>query len=552
LFDIIIRGGTVFDGTGQPGIRADVGVAGERIAAIGDPSGLSPSGRSLAAAQAGRVIEASGLFVAPGFIDMHTHSDVSPLLNPRMESKIRQGVTLEVCGNCGDSLAPLRGEAVAVAEKSLAEYGYNLSWRSMGEYLQRIAESGMADNLLFLVGHGTLRAGAMGFRMGEPTADELATMQAMLAEALEDGAWGMSTGLIYPPSSYATTAELVELSKVVARYGGLYASHIRNEGEKLLEAVAEAIAIGQEAGVPVQLAHHKAAGRRHWGKVKDSLALIAQARAQGLDVTADQYPYTASSTGLDTVLPGWVHEGGSEKLVARLQDAATRAQIAAEVRANRPGWENPASDSGWHNIVIAGCKSDRALEGLNVRQIADQQSKDPVEVVFDLLTANEGNVSVVIFSMCEEDVQMVMRQPFVFVGSDATCRAPYGPLAEGKPHPRTYGTFPRLLGRYVRELGVLTWEEAIAKMTGRPAAKLGLAQRGTLAVDNFADIVVFDPATIADRATFTEPMQYPAGIPYVIVNGVLTIDGGEHTGATAGRVLRRRATHFRSASHVSA
>lgn len=520
----------IIDGSGRPAYKADVGIVGDSIAAIGQ----------LAGQEAGRILDAAGRYVTPGFIDMHSHSDTTAVLNPRMESKVRQGVTLEVVGNCGDSAAPLLGEAIREKEKELAAFNYTLDWRSLEEYFHRLEAGGISNNLITLIGNGTIRAGVMGTAMRRPTASEMAQMKAILGDCLAIGAWGLSSGLIYPPSNYADTAELIELSKVVACYGGIYATHIRNESTHLLEAVAEAITIGREAGVSVGIAHHKAAGKANWGKVKESLAMIEEARARGVAVTCDQYPYIASSTGLSVIIPDWAHEGGKEALVQRLQDQATRRRIAQEIKAERPGWENVSLESGWHNILIAQARNHRDLEGKTAWDLAELWGKDPVEASMDLLIAEEGEVSVVIFSMCEEDVQTVMRAPFVMVGSDASAKAPYGPLGQGKPHPRAYGTFPRILGRYVRELGVLSWEEAVHKMTGLPAAKLGLSRRGLLREGYYADIVVFDPTTVADTATFTEPHRYPMGIDYVLVNGVLTVEKGEHTGALAGRVLRLR------------
>jgi N-acyl-D-amino-acid deacylase len=529
MLDLVLRGGAIFDGTGAPPRPADLGIVDDRIAAVGD----------LADAQAAQVIDATGRLLAPGFIDIHTHTDETIFLNPRMESKIHQGVTTEVSGNCGDSAAPLFGAAYDHLENSVAEYGnLSLTWHSMGEYLDRVEQMGLSTNYVTFVGYGTLCASVMGYAMRAPTGDELASMQTLLARSMEEGAWGISTGLIYPPCSYASQDELIAVSRVAAERGGLYTSHIRNEGDRLLEAVEEALMIGQRAGIRVQLSHHKAAGKRNWGKVQQSLARIEQARADGLRVCGDQYPYVASSTGLGTVLPDWAHEGGSEKLVERLREPGTRGRMADEIRRERPGWENPAIDSGWHNTIIVGAKSDRALQGTSVWQLAERRGQDPVETACDLLIENQGTVQVIIFSMCEEDVQTVMRQDWVFVGSDATARAPTGPLSEIQCHPRTYGTFPRLLSRYVRELKVLTWEQAVAKMTNGPAQMLGLKQRGRLQEGYFADVVVFDPAVIRDIAIFTEPHQFPIGLDYVLVNGKITIDHGQHTGARAGKVLR--------------
>ncbi|MBI5034187.1 MAG: D-aminoacylase [Chloroflexi bacterium] len=529
-FDLILRGGTVIDGTGAPARRADVGIVGDKVAAIGD----------LTSAQAARVIDATHRYITPGFIDVHTHTDETIFINPKMESKIHQGVTTEVSGNCGYSAAPVHGAARDDLLHDLDQYkNITLDWQSMGEYLARIEKMGISTNYVTLVGQGTLRASVMGYAMREPTPDELATMKNLLAQAIDEGAWGLSTGLIYPPSSYASMDELVALSRVAAERGGIYTSHIRNEGDRLLESVEEALTIGERAGIRVQLSHHKAAGKRNWGKVHESLARIEQARERGIHACADQYPYVASSTGLGTVIPDWAHEGGWQKLVERLGDVTTRERIAEDVRTARPGWENPAVDSGWHNIVIVGCKSDRSLQGKTAWDIAQMQGKDVVQATFDLLIANEGSVQVVIFSMSEDDVKTVVSVPWVSVGSDSTARAPQGPMSNVQCHPRTYGTFPRLLSKYVREDKVLTWETAIAKMTSAPAQMFGLNRRGELREGYFADMVVFDPERIADTATFTEPHQFPIGFDYVLVNGTPTIEFGKHTEARAGKVLRK-------------
>lgn len=530
MLDAVIQGGQIIDGTGSRAYRADIGIAGDRIALIGRLEGH----------QALRRIDAAGRYVTPGFIDIHTHSDATVLLAPRMESKVMQGVTLEVTGNCGESAAPLRGEAVGDMARSIAREGeLPCDWRDLGGYLAKVEAKGISTNYATLVGHGTLRAGILGYAMRRPSPPEMEQMKALLRQSLEEGAFGFSTGLIYPPSAYGDIDELSELSSVMRSTGGYYCSHIRNEGAKLLEAVGEALAIGRRAGVAVQLSHHKASGRGNWGLVKRSLAMIEEARGRGLDVTADQYPYIASSTGLGTVLPDWAHEGGSEALVLRLRDGAVRDRLRAEIAASRPGWENPAVNNRWESIVISGCRSDPSVEGMNVLAIAEKAGEDPLDTAFRLLVDNEGSVQVVMFSMCEEDVATVMRSPFVCVGSDSTARAPSGPMSGSKPHPRCYGTFPRVLGRYVRELGVIGWEEAVRKMTGLSAARLGLSNRGLLSEGAFADIVVFDPARIRDTATFTDPHRFPEGIDMVMVNGTVAAEAGVHTGAMAGRVLRR-------------
>ncbi len=531
VFDLLIYGATVIDGTGRPAVPADLAVRDGRIAAIVPPG-------SLDRASARTTLDATGLLLTPGFIDIHTHSDRSILLNPRMESKLRQGVTTEVGGNCGSSVAPALGGAARAGRETAAE-GVPATWPSMAAYLDEVARTGIAGNYATWVGHGALRASVVGYAMRLPTAEELARMTALLRESLEAGAFGLSTGLIYVPSGYATTDELIALAAVVREYGGVYASHLRNESDRLLEAVDEAITIGRRAGVPVQIAHHKASQPPNWGRVNQSLAMMDQARAEGIDVACDQYPYTASSTGLSSVLPSWALEGGSDALVARLRDPALRARLREEMLAQRPDWGASGDESGWQRVQIARARHSPELEGRRLGEIAAERGQDPFDLCFDLLIAAGGTVGCVFFSMCEDDVQTVLRWPHTMIGSDASSLAPYGTLGGGRPHPRAYGTFPRVLGRYVRERQLLSWEEAIRKMTSLPAARLGLRDRGVLREGAWADLVVLDPATVADRATFEEPHRYPTGILHVFVNGVQTIRHGEHTGAAAGQVLRR-------------
>jgi len=531
-FDVLIRGGSVVDGTGRPAFPADVAVQGERIAAIGNPG-------ELASATATVTIDAAGRLVTPGFIDIHTHSDRSILINPKMESKLRQGVTTEVAGNCGSGVAPARGPALVSGEKERARDGFPGAWSTMAEYFSAIESQGIAGNYATWAGHGTLRASTVGHDMRPPTADELEAMRGLVREAMEAGAFGLSTGLIYAPSGYADTDEIVALAEVVHAFGGLYASHIRGEGSTLLDAVGEAIDIGRRAGVPVQIAHHKASGQQNWGLVNQSLPLMDQGRDSGVDVACDQYPYTASSTGLTSMLPKWALEGGRETLVARLRDPEQRAKIREEMLESRPELAELKPDTGWHNVLIARARHSRDLQGRRLGEAIAEHGGDPFDYCFDLLIIEEANVGCIFFSMCEDDVQTVMRWPHTMVGSDASSVAPYGQLGEGKPHPRAYGTFARVLGRYVRDLGVLTWEQAIHKMTAQPARRLGLRDRGEVRSGAYADLVVLDPATVADRATFQEPHQYAAGIDHVLVNGTPVVRDGDHTGALPGRVLRR-------------
>ena len=529
MLDLKIEGAEVIDGTGTAGGRTDVGVRDGLIAAVGD----------LSREAAGNRLHAAGRVLAPGFIDMHSHSDWRLWGHRRAESKIRQGVTTEVVGNCGFSPAPasaehlddLRGFALYVPK------GMDFAWRSVGEYLDAFDRDGSALNVVQLVGHGTLRIAAMGFARRAPDARELALMQSLLADAMDAGAWGLSSGLIYAPGSYATTEELVALAGVPGRQRGLYASHIRGEGATLLDAVAEAIRIGREGRVSVQVSHLKAAGRPNWGKVADALALIDAARAEGLDVMADVYPYTASSTTLRTLLPDWALEGGVDAMLARLADPAARARIRAELEAPPTG-QSLLDRVGWENVMVSSCATRKDAEGRRLSELGAARGVDPLDAALDLLADEGGKAYMILFQLAEADVRRALAHPAVMIGSDGSALAPYGELAAGKPHPRSYGTFPRVLGEYAREQRVLSLPQAVHKMTGLPARRLGLADRGVIAPGKRADLVVFDAKRIADQATYEEPHRYPVGVEHVLVNGRFVIKDGEHTGSLPGRVLR--------------
>jgi len=525
VLDLKIVGGQVLDGTGAAATRGDVGVTGDTITAVGD----------LSREPAGATVEAAGLMVAPGFIDMHSHSDWRLFGNRRAESKIRQGVTTEVVGNCGFSPAPVSDE-FREDMRSFALYvppGMDFAWRSVGEFLRRYEDEGLALNVAQLVGHGTLRLAVMGFARRAPSGSELSRMRGLMESAMADGACGLSTGLIYAPGSYAATEEIVEVARGAAR-GGFYASHIRGEAATLLESVAEAMRIGRESGLPVQVSHIKAAGRPHWGRVKDALALIDAARADGLDVAADVYPYTASSTTLRTLLPDSALEGGIEAMLDRLRDGATRARLRDEMA----GGPVLARGMGWADIMIASAPSRPDAQGLRLDEIARRSGKHPIECVFDILTSERGRGYVILFQLDEADLRRALVHPRVMIGSDGSSLAATGPLADGKPHPRSYGTFPRVLGRYAREERLLTLPAAVHKMTGMPAARLGLADRGVIRKGARADVAIFSPERVADMATYEDPHRYALGIEHVVVNGRLVIESGEHTGRLPGRVLR--------------
>ena len=527
--DLIIRGGEVIDGSGAPGRIADVVVTDGRIVAI-------DSGQ---ARQARRLIDATGQVVAPGFIDIHTHSDFTLPLNPRAESKIRQGVTTEVLGNCGFSAAPALPGRVEMLRDYLAASAPWLDFRAttFADYLNTFPAT--AVNTIMQVGHNTLRLLAMGMEDRPPRPDELSLMQRLLEEALEAGALGLSSGLFTAPGIFANTEEMLALGRVLQRYGAGYASHIRDEANHVFEAVQEAITIGEACGIHVQIAHLKLSGTDNWGGAARLLAEIDAARQRGVQVDVDQYPYTAGSNPLRNLLPTWVQEGSMETMLQRLSQPTIRSRIRQEL--NTHGLNNFGRIASWDAVRIAISPHQPEYAGRTIGDIARQRACDPLDAVCEYLIADRGHTRILVTSMAEEDVQAIVQSPMVLVGSDGTSLAPYGTTSQGKPHPRFYGTFPRVLGHYVRDLGLLSLPQAIYKMTGGSAAALRLANRGLLREAYHADITVFNPQTIAERATYDDPHQYAAGISTVIVNGVVVIDGGEHTGVLPGQALRRGA-----------
>ena len=526
MLDILIRGGTVIDGTGRPGRRADVAIAGDRVEAVD----------VLPDAVAARVIDAAGHVVAPGFVDMHSHADFGLPGLPTADSKVHQGFTLEVVGNCGQSAAPVtparRQDVIDSSGLALPPLAWD--WTTFGSYLDVLRRHGLSINVAPLVGHGTVRLLAMGLGDGRPTPDQRRAMVTEVRRAMDDGAAGLSTGLIYAPGVFADTDELVDLARVAGEAGGFYASHIRGENDTLLPAIAEAIDVGRRASVPVEISHLKAAGRANWPKMAEAIELIEAARAEGLAVTADMYPYPAGSTGLSSLLPSWAHAGGREPLLARLADPADRVRIRAQL--DGPGL---ARDAGWDGIVIAGCPARPEYEGRTLAHVAAGLGVPPAEATIEVLRQAKGDAEMILFHMSEENVVLGLQRPWVMIGSDGEGRAAQGPYAMGKPHPRNYGTCPRFLGHYVRERGIVSLPEAVRKLTSLPAATLRLGDRGRLERGAVADVVVFDPLAIADTATFAEPHQYPRGMPWVVVNGAPVIAGGQHTGSRPGRVLTR-------------
>ena len=524
MYDVIIRNGRVYDGTGAPWVRADVGVKNGKIVALG----------VIADREARQVIDAAGFAVFPGFIDTHTHSDLSFLVDPCADSKVKQGVTLEVAGNCGLSHAPVTGKSRAQVEKELQEVGLPLTWSTFGGYLDQVEKRGPCVNFMCLVGHCAVRNAVMGYDRRPPTGDELAQMKALVAEAMDEGALGISTGLIYAPGSFADTAELIEISKVAAAQNGYYHTHVRSSEDGLMDSVAETIEIGEKAGLPVHMAHHKCTGRKTWGKAAETLEMMERARDRGVDITADQYPYTASSSSLASTLRAWVHEGGRDAAIARLSEPATRLRITKEFT------EDIERLAGWKGYVIAhvGSEKNKRLEGRSLHDIAAELGRDPCDVAIDLMVEEQLDVSRIRWGMCDEDVNTLMESELVMFGSDGSSMKAEGPMRTGLPHPRSFGTFPRVLGKYVREEKLLTLQQAIRKMTSLSAARLGLWDRGVLRPGAWADITIFDPATVKDEAGFGDPFRYPAGIPYVLVNGIVVIDRGTHTAKTPGKVIR--------------
>ena len=527
---ILIRGAEVFDGTGEAACRVDVGVSGGRIAAVG---------RDLPGS-AGQTIDAAGLALAPGFIDIHSHTDLSIFARPPAESKIRQGVTTEVVGNCGIGAFPVRPERRDLLTDSLRMHGAHLpangvDWTDFSSYADRIAQLELGVNLAPLVAHGSLRIAAMGAEDRPPTAAELAEMEALLEDALRQGAWGMSTGLIYPPGSYAATAEIVALAEILARHGTVYTSHIRGEGETLLPALAEAVQIGRESGARVQVSHLKALGRKNWGRGREALALLEASRLEGVDVAADQYPYEATSTALSALVPAWAHAGGVHALLGRLAAAELRDRLAAEIAGTMEG------RGGADRVQVArvGSAGNAGLSGRTVQEIASRWGVSPETAVVRLLLEERAEVGAVYFSLSPEDVAAIMVSSFVAVGSDGQALSAEEDQGQAT-HPRSYGTFARVLGEYVRERRLLSLPLAIHKMTGLPASRMGLSDRGHIRPGCAADLVLFDPATVRDRADFQDPHQYAAGIESVFVNGRPVVRNGQLTGERPGQVLRSR------------
>lgn len=532
MHDILVKGGLVVDGTGNPAKPLDLTIDGTKIAGLHKPS---ESRGSLA-------IDAKGMIVCPGFIDIHSHSEISLLSNPLAESKIRQGVTTELVGNCGASPAPAIGNAREELAHSAEIRDVHIDWTTLDEYFLRLQNVRPSVNAGSLVGADTLRRSVIGASNVAATADQLEGMKRLLADSMLDGAFGLSSGLIYAPGCFASTEELIALASTAASLDGIYTSHIRGEGRTLEKAVAEAIRIGREAHIRVEISHHKACSPANWGKVNETIKMIENARAEGVDVSFDVYPYTASHTSLDSLLPPWARDGGREAIRSRLGDPVLRARIAKEMQTPASDWEDTAADIGWEKIVAVGFrnKANRRFENKSVKEIADALGKLPEEAAMDLMLDEDFHVCGIFHEILEDDVMTVIKHPLAAIVSDAEAEAPYDQTGKSATHPRAYGTFPRVLKRYVFEKGLFSLEEAIRKMTSWPAQRIGLEDRGVLAKGMAADVVVFDPKTVRDHATFEDSHRYPEGIVHVIVNGTMTIENGEHTRERAGLVLKHR------------
>jgi N-acyl-D-amino-acid deacylase len=528
-FDVIIRGGTVYDGTGAEPKHVDVAIRGDRIAEIGD----------VKTAKAKTVIDARGLAVAPGFINMLSWSNESLIQDGRSQSEIRQGVTTEIMGE-GESMGPVND---GVREHMLREQGdikYEIKWNTLAEYLRYLETRGVSCNVASFIGATTIRENVIGFEDKPPTPEQLEQMRQLVRKEMEAGALGIGTSLIYPPAFYAKTDELIELCKVAAKYQGKYISHMRSEGNRLLEGLDELIRISREAGIPAEVYHIKAAGQQNWPKIDDSLSRIEAAQKEGMKITADMYTYTAGGTGLDASLPPWTEDGGYPALFKRLRDPATREKIKAQVKTPTDEWENMyLAAGGPEHILLVGFKSEnlKPLTGKTLAEAAKMRGKDPIDTAMDLIAEDESRIGTIYFIISEENIRKELSKPWISFGSDEASQAPEGVFLKSNPHPRAYGNFARVLGKYVRDEKVIPLTEAVRRLSALPATNLGLDHRGFIEKGMFADVVVFDPATISDRATFEKPHQYAIGVKHVFVNGAQVIKDGEHTGAKPGRAL---------------
>ena len=528
-FDVIIKNGAVYNGTGSEAQHVDLAIRGDRIAGVGDYKN----------AKAKTVIDARGLAVAPGFINMLSWSTESLIQDGRSQSEIREGVTTEIMGE-GESMGPLNEELKKRMLREQSDIKFDIKWNTLAEYLQYLEKRGISCNVASFIGAATIRENVIGFEDKVPTAEQLDQMRELVRKEMEAGALGIGTALIYPPAFYSKTDELIELCKVAAKYKGKYISHMRSEGNQLLEAFDELLRISREAGIPAEVYHIKAAGEKNWGKIDNLLSRIEAAQKEGLNVRANMYTYTAAGTGLDACLPPWTEEGGYPALFKRLRDPAPREKIAAEVKIDSDKWENLYIGAGSpDNILLVAFKSEKLkpLTGKTLATVAKMRGKDPITTIMDLIAEDESRIGTIYLVMSEENVKKEIAKPWISFCSDEASQAPEGVFLKSNPHPRAYGSFVRVLGKYVRDEKVITLSEAIRRLSAFPATNLGLDHRGMLKEGMFADVVAFDPATITDHATFEKPHQYATGVKHVFVNGVQVIKDGEHTGAKPGRAL---------------
>jgi N-acyl-D-amino-acid deacylase len=536
MVDLLIKNGTVIDGSGTPSFKSDIAVKNGKIETIGSSLMMDCE----------TILDVSGKIVCPGFIDIHSHTDATILINTKAESKIRQGVTTEIVGNCGSSAAPLSEMFLAEIKDDLAInsiYGnrddIGKRWMSFGEYIQHLKESLLGINLMPMIGHGTLRSSVMGLKSGPPTPNEMRAMEDLLAKSLAEGAVGMSTGLEYVPSSFCQTDELIKLGRVIERHNKIYTTHIRNESHTLFPAIEEAILTAEESGCRIEISHLKLGGKFNWGKTDQLFSILEKALSRGVRLSWDQYPYIAWGTGLVDYVPRWVRKDGHQKLVEYLSEKSSRKKIRQEIEASIQMGTHAYNTAPWENVQIAMVNSPdyQFALGKRISEIAQELDVDPIDCLFDLLIAEKGAVGTVVFCMDEEDIKTIIKHPQTIIASDGRAVADYGELSKGSPHPRFYGAFPRILGKYVRDEKVLSLETAIRKMTSMPAAIMGLKNRGTLAPNMIADITIFDPETVSDIATFESPHQYSKGIEYVLISGNVIIDSGIHSNHMVGQIL---------------
>jgi N-acyl-D-amino-acid deacylase len=526
-YELLIKDGLIYDGLGGPPFQADIGVSSDLIITMG----------KIKNSRGKIVLSAKNLAVSPGFIDVHDHTDVSLIVNPKAESVIHQGITTLVSGNCGSSPFPLTPEMFEEEKEGIKKvYDLDLTWKDMAGFFSRIEEKGIALNYSTLVGHGSVRGASMGFGDRQATAQELDRMKGLVEEHIRGGALGLSSGLEYTPGSFAQPDEIVELCRVAARFGGVYATHMRDEGDRLLESLEESINAARLSGVRLQISHFKVAYPRNWSKIDAALVKLEQARAGGIDIFCDRYPYIAGSTGLSFYFPPWSREGTAEEFINRLKDPSLDTKLRSYVA------EQEEKLGSWDKVVLSAVVSEknRPWQGKNILEAAQESGKAPYDFMRDLLIEEKGMVEMITFMMSEDNLKRILAHPLVGVGCDGAAVAPYGILSQGKPHPRNYGTFPRVLGKYVREEKIVPLEQMIKKMTSIPAGRFGFEGRGRIKSGYHADLIIFRPDKIEDKATWANPHQYPAGLEYVIVNGQVVVEHGEHTGKLPGRVLKKK------------